>query len=81
MRKFDKWIDTFNEEKGINLERIIEIEGQSGLNMIPVSVVIEHMKIAPQHEQEKIKDVIVKIDFANGNVNDFYDHLAKAIAK
>ena len=77
---FNKWIDTFIEEKGIDTEEIIEVEGQSGLNMIPVGVVIEHMKSAVDVEQQAIKDTIVKIDFMNGDVLDFIKHLAGAIA-
>lgn len=31
---------------------------------------------APEHEQKQILDVIVKIDFQNGDVNHFLEHLA-----
>ena len=77
---FNKWIDTLIEEKGINTEQIIEIEGDWGSNMIPVGVVIEHMKITTPEEQSKIKSMLVKIDFCNGDILDLIKHLAKAIA-
>jgi len=78
---FNTWIDTFVDEKGINIEETFDVEGESGLNIVPVGVVIEHMKITSPQEQQKIKDMIVKIDFHNGDVLDFFKHLAKAIAR
>lgn len=78
---FDDWLDTFVAEKGLDTERIFEAEGASGLNIIPLAVVLEHLKIAPPAEQEAIRTVIVKIDFANGDVTHFFGHLAKALAQ
>lgn len=78
---FNQWIDTFVAEKGIDLDHTFEIEGGDwGTNFIPVAVVIEHMKITTPAEQKQIKNVIVKIDFANGDILDFFQYLAKAIA-
>ena len=78
---FNNWLDIFIEEKGVDTEEMLEAEGASGTNYIPVGVIIEHMKIAPRHEQEKIKETIVKIDFRNGDVLHFFRHLAGAIAR
>lgn len=77
---FNNWIDTFISEKGISLSKIIEVEGDFGLNMIPVECLIEAIKAAPEQERRQIKAMIVKIDFMNGDVMDFFKHLAKAIA-
>ena len=77
---FNKWIDAFIEEKGIDTETLFEVEGKEYVNLIPCAVVIEHIKIANKQEQAQIKDVIVKIDFANGDVMHFFKHLAQAIA-
>lgn len=77
---FDDWLDTFVDEKGLDTERLFEAEGASGLNIIPLAVVLEHLKIAPPAEQAAIKTTIVKIDFANGDVTHFFAHLAKALA-
>jgi hypothetical protein len=60
---FTNWLNTFIEEKGIDTEEILEVEGKSGTNFIPVSVLLEHIKIAPTKEQQEIKTIIVKIDF------------------
>jgi hypothetical protein len=43
-KEFCTWLDTFVEEKGIDLERTFEVEGKDwGLNIIPVGVIVEHM--------------------------------------
>jgi hypothetical protein len=77
---FAKWLDTFVEEKGIDTEKLLEVEGPSGLNLIPVGVVIEGMKATTTAQQDAIRTKIVLIDFRNGDVLDFFQHLAKAIA-
>lgn len=78
--KFNNWIDTLIEEKNIDLEEIFEFENQNGFNQMPYGVVIEAMKKAPEHEKRSIKDTIVKIDFANGDVKHFLRHLGNALA-
>lgn len=77
---FEKWLDTFIEEKGLDLEHTFEIEGPLGLNMIPLGNVVQAMKITHPDEQKAIKAMVVKIDFANGDVLDYFKHLARAIA-
>ena len=77
---FNKWLQTFIEEKGVSYNDM-EVEGPSGLNFIPLSVLIDAIKQASKDEQEYIKNTLVMIDFKNGDVMHFFKHLAKAIAK
>ena len=79
---FNEWLDTLVEEKELDTEAIFEVPGKSeyGTNYIPLGCVIEAIKAAPKHEQAGIKTVLVKIDFCNGNVIDYFRHLAQAIA-
>jgi len=77
---FTTWLDTFNSEKGIDLEQRFDVEGPSGTNSMEYAHVVDAIKQAPAHEQAGIKNTIVKIDFANGDVRHFYRHLAQAIA-
>lgn len=79
-KRFAKWLDTFLSEKGIDAEETLDVEGPSGLNVIPVGCVVEAMKVAPEHEQAGIKSMLVRIDFKNGSVTHYLAHLAKAIA-
>jgi len=80
--EFIEWLDTFLEEKGIDLEDDFTVQGAFyGDNHMTYEVVVEHIKIAPRHEQKKIKDMLVKIDFKNGDVKHFLRHLGQALAK
>lgn len=77
---FNKWIDTFLSEKGVDSEERFEVEGKSGLNSIPVGSIVSLMKQTSKREQHGIKSMLVKIDFVNGDVRDYLKHLAKAVA-
>tara|TARA_R110000868_G_C10586358_1_gene739147 strand:+ start:368 stop:610 length:243 start_codon:yes stop_codon:yes gene_type:complete len=77
---FTKWLDTFLSEKGIDPETTFDVDGPSGFNLIPVGSLVEMMKQAPATEQIGIKRMIIKIDFLNGNVLDYFKHLARAVA-
>lgn len=77
---FDRWLDTFLSEKGIDPEETVTAEGPSGMNIIPVGSLVTLMKGAPKHEKDGIKAMMVRIDFANGDVRKYLAHLAKAVA-
>lgn len=78
--KFTKWFNTFLEEKDLPYQSW-EIDTESGWHMISSDVVIESIKNAPLPEQLAIQKTIIKIDFANGDVNHFFKYLAKALAE
>lgn len=46
---------------------------------MPNTVVVEHIALCGVEEANKIGDVLRKIDFANGDPNHFFKHLAGAI--
>ena len=75
------WIDRFLREKGVDLDRAITVNGASGANVMPLAVVVEHIKIAPKQEQALIKNMLVKLDFRNAPIEPFLEHLAQAIAQ
>jgi len=70
-----------SEKSNISMNTEIEVEGNSGTNFMTVGIVVEHILIAPKSEQDAIKNMLVKIDFKNGDVLHFFKHLAGAIAK
>lgn len=76
---FNKWLDTFIEEKGIDLNEIITLESNNNIHNFEIGNIVETIKVTSREEQEKIKDTIVKIDFANGDVLDYFKHLANAL--
>lgn len=75
-----KYLVTLFEEKNISLETSIEAQGASGTNFMTLQTVVDAIVIAPKHEQIKIKDILVQIDFKNGDVLHFMKHLANALA-
>lgn len=74
-----KYLRDFFAEKEIP-ETTFEVDGPSGPNAIPNAVVVEHIAQCSVAEATEIGNVLRKIDFANGDVNHFLAHLAKAIA-
>ena len=79
---FTIWLDRFISEKELDIEDTFEVEGPEwGWNLIPLGCVIEAIKSTSCQEQAQIKNMLVKIDFVNGNVMDYFEHLAQAIAK
>jgi len=76
---FDKWFDTFLEEKNLPFVKW-EIKDKNGeINFIDSDFIIETIKECYVPEKIKIKNMLVKIDFANGNVNDYFKHLATGL--
>lgn len=81
MKNFNKWLDTFIEEKGYDLEQVFEVNGPSGWNMIPLGCVVEAIKATTVSEQMGIKKMLVNLDFKNANCLNYFKHLAQAIAQ
>jgi hypothetical protein len=77
--KFNKWLDTFLEEKKVNLDTEFEYQGMECLNIIDLHSIIDAIKNTSQSEQLKIKNTIVEIDFKNGDVLHFFKHLGNAL--
>lgn len=70
----------FFAEKALD-ERIYDVAAPDGTaHMIPTGCVIEAIQSAPAREQEQIASVLRKIDFCNGDVHHFLNHLAGALA-
>lgn len=78
---FNNWLDTFIEEKGIDLEQILEVKTEKNTHFFEVGNVIENIKATTPEEQEEIKKTIIKMDFYNGDVVDYFKHLAQALAQ
>lgn len=75
-KSFYDWFTTFIEEKGIELGEFFT--NKKGVQL-QIGDVVQAIINAPDHEQEKIKDIIVKIDFINGDVCHFFRHLGNAL--
>jgi hypothetical protein len=78
---FNQWFDRFLEEKDLPFASW-ELEDDTGnLNMIDSEVVIEAIKNTSPEEQSGIKEMLVKLDFANSDILDYFKHLAMGLIK
>lgn len=77
--KFNKWLDALIEKKGIDTEQIIfDGDNDNGVyNLMTLDVVIETIKGCSTGEQMRIKNQLIKIDFVNGDIVNFFKYLAK----
>ena len=74
------YLATFFAEKDLE-ERTYETTAPDGtFHLIPTSYVIEAILAAPSNEQTQIAGILRQIDFKNGNVHHFLNHLAGALA-
>ncbi len=63
------------EEKGRELTDTIEIEGHIGLTY---QMLVDFIATMPEYHAQ-IRQTLVRIDFQNGDVFDFLNHLAKGM--
>ena len=82
-RNFPKnsYLYKFFKEKDIPDKMFDKVDSRGVSHVIPNAVVVEFIAQTRGSEQKKIEDTLRKIDFANGDVNHFLDHLAGAIAE
>jgi len=70
----------FFQEKDLT-ERTYEVAAPDGtMHLIPTGCVIEAIHAAPAGEQDKIAGILRQLDFRNGDIHHFLNHLAGALA-
>jgi hypothetical protein len=75
------YLNTFFSEKDIPIKSF-RVKDSKGLeHIIDNDVVVEAIAQTSGQERKKIEDTLRKIDFANGDVNRFLEHLAKGLAE
>lgn len=76
---FEKWLNIFIKEKGIDTSQEFK-STENGISMIfSYQDVLNNIKSTSENEQKQIKDMMVKIDFNNGDIEDYLRHLSKAL--
>ena len=73
-----KYLENFFNEKEIPFESW-EIKKDGTTHFIDNEVVIESIKKTIGKEQQTVCDTLRKIDFHNGDVNHYLNHLAKGL--
>lgn len=76
---FNKWLDTFIEEKGIDTSEEFNSTKKGITQTFSYEDIISNIKNSLEREQEKIKNKIIEIDFNNADVKDFFRHISKAL--
>ena len=74
------YLENLIEEKGFDIEDTINVEGASGTNLISLACIVEYILNQTKENQNKVRTVLVKIDFQNGDVKHFFTHIAKSMA-
>lgn len=73
------YLKTFFKEKQLPSVTWDLVDNEGVAHIISSDVVLEAMEQAPVSELHAIENVIRKIDFNDGDVNDFLKHLAGAL--
>ena len=75
------YLTTFFDEKTIE-HTVYNVEAEDGtLNIIETQVIIDRILRSQGAERVQIENIIRQIDFANGDLHHFFEHLARAIAQ
>ena len=70
-------LEKFFEEKDLQ-EVVWEIEGNNSLHILSNEIVIDFIMDLPEGKnKDKIRKNLSRIDFKNGNINNFLKHIAK----
>jgi len=77
----NNFFTTFFNEKNLDFQYYTVNSPNGTPNIIPSTVVIDAIKHTKGQEAAKIKDMLIKIDFFNGNIHNYLQHLAQALTK
>ena len=84
MQEFERYIRDLVVEKGYDLEDTFTIILPRHAHIYEYGQFIEDLVEITENDEEtrrKIRHQFVKIDFVNGNINDYIKHLATGIVK
>ena len=76
---FEKWLDRFIDEKDIDVTEEFKSEKDGISKTFSYKDVLNNIKTTSEKEQGKIKEMLIIIDYNNGDVKDFLKHLSKAL--
>ncbi len=72
-----KYIQTFFKEKEIPATSFT-ITTSKNTHIVDSLVIIEFLKQCPREWEPRVEEILRNIDFHNGNILDFLQHMAKA---
>ncbi|WP_186672930.1 hypothetical protein [Sporosarcina sp. BP05] len=74
-----KYLYTLLEEKEIELDDTFDITAKGNLHIFEYGAIIEAILSTTEEEQQAIRKMLVQIDFANGSIKKYLQHLAQAL--
>lgn len=78
---FKDWLNTFIDEKELDREHTFEIKHEGTLHLMEFENLVDSILALPTEHQKKIKDTLIKIDFPNGDVMHYLNHVAVGFIK
>ena len=76
----NSYLNRFFAEKQIETVDFAVVNRDGVTHWMDTEVVIEHIALTRGAERTQVEGIIRKIDFHNGDLNHFFEHLAEAIA-
>ena len=76
---FDKWFETFLDEKNLPYQSWEILDDEGIMHYIDTDVIVEFIYSLPENDKKMIKKKLIQIDFVNSDVNRFFHHIAKYI--
>ena len=78
---FERWLDTFIDEKRLNRNHIFKIEFEGTIHLMKFKALIESIIALPEKHQNKIKDKLGAINVRNGDYIHYLNYVAEALIK
>lgn len=79
MKDMKDYLYKLLEEKGIDLDETFSITANGNLNIFEYGAIIDTILCTTIKEQQCIRNMLIKIDFHNGDIKHYLRHLAQAL--
>lgn len=75
------YLDRLLSEKGISPDHVFQIETNDiwGTHFVPLEVLVEFLTDLPKSYQDQIRKTLIQVDFVNGSVLHYLEHLTKGM--
>tara|TARA_R100000808_G_scaffold502_1_gene2538 strand:+ start:1120 stop:1365 length:246 start_codon:yes stop_codon:yes gene_type:complete len=74
------FFETFFAEKNLSEKTYTVTSAKGTANIIPSTTVIDAIKRTKGDEAKQIENILRQLDFANGNIHHFLQHIAQGLA-
>ena len=80
-RDFETWFDDFISEKQIDPDMPLNIEVGEQFHIMVVQNVIDLIKSSSKEDKKAIMKMLIRIDFFNQSVTDYFEFLVECFVK